>query len=240
MDKTTKEKLNRFEDFICYRFNNPKILYQALTTPQYGNENNLPHYEILETLGDAVIKLIFILKLYNEGEDDPGILTKTKQQLEDNQTFLKVAREMDLWRYVIASNKQIIEGTSILAEIFEAICGAIYIDSNYDLHTVESKIIDNYFYDWDSIVEQSPHLDKNRLLEFLQNIYKITPKLDFEYEKLGPENDTRWVAKNPKIFDQNQKEIIELPSTLRSGEFKRKKDTEKDLSNKILAYLQEN
>ncbi|MFX1289035.1 MAG: ribonuclease III domain-containing protein, partial [Promethearchaeota archaeon] len=234
MDKTTKNKLSRFEDLISYRFNDPKILYQALTTPQYGNENNLPHYEILETLGDAVIKLIFILKLYNEGEENPGIITKIKQQLEDNQTFLKKALEMNLWRYVIASNKQNIEGTSILAEIFEAICGAIYIDSNYDLYTVESKIINKYFYDWDSLIEESPHLHKNRLLEFLQDIFKITPKLVFEYEKLGPENDSRWVAKNPKIFDQNQKEIIELPSTLRSEQYKRKKDTEKDLSAKIL------
>jgi len=240
MDKTIKEKLNRFEDFICYRFNNPKILYQALTTPQYGNENNLPHYEILETLGDAVIKLIFILKLYNEGEENPGTVTKIKQQLEDNQTFLKIAYEMNLSRYIIASNNQNIEGTSILAEIFEAICGAIYIDSNYDLHTVESKILDKYFYNWDSLIEESPHLHKSRLLEFLQDIYKITPKLVFEYEKFGPDNDFRWVAKNPKIYDQNQKEIVELPSTLRSGEFKRKKDTEKDLSNKILTYLQEN
>ncbi|NVM43641.1 MAG: hypothetical protein HWN79_01900 [Candidatus Lokiarchaeota archaeon] len=235
-----EDKIKQFQDFVGYQFKNSKILLQALTTPQYGNENKLPHYEILENLGDIVLKLIFSLKMYNEGEDDPGNLTKTKQRIEDNQTFLRVANEMELWRYIFASNKQKIEGTSILAEVFEAICGAIYLDSNNNLKTVEQKILDKYFKDWSSMIEQSPHLYKNQLLEYLQNVYKTTPKLDFEYEKLGPDDESWWVAKNPRIFDQNQEKIVELPSMLRSEEFKRKKDAEKDLSFKILKYLQEN
>jgi len=239
MHKYTEEKLNQFQVLINYQFKNPKILLQAITTPQYGNENKLPHYEILETLGDAVIKLIFSLKLYYEGEDDPGNLTKTRQRLEDNRTFLKVANDMELWRYVFVSNKQKIEGTSILAEVFEAICGAIYIDSGNNLKIVEQTMIDKYFHDWDLMIKDSPHLYKNQLLEYLQDIYKITPKLKFEYENLGSINDSRWVVKNPKILDQNQKKIIELPKTLRSEEFRRSKDAEKDLSLKILKYLQE-
>jgi ribonuclease-3 len=239
MDKITEDKLNRFQDLISYQFKNPKILLQALTTPRYGNENKLPHYDILETLGDAVIKLILSLKLYNKGEDDPGNLTKIKLRLEDNRTFSKVADEMELWRYLIASNKQKIEGTSILAEVFEAICGAIYIDSGNNLKIVEQTMIDKHFYDWDSMIKDSPHLYKNQLLEYLQNIYKITPELKVEYEKLGPDNDSRWVVKNPKILDQNHNIIIELPTTLRSEEFRRIKDAEKDLSLKILKYLQE-
>ncbi len=240
MDKFTEDKLNKFQDFVGYQFKNPRILLQALTTPQYGNENNHPHYEILENLGDAVLKLIISVKMYNEGEDDPGNLTKTKQRIEDNQTFLRVAKEMELWRYIFASNKQKIEGTSILAEVFEAICGAIFLDSDNNLKKVEQIIVDKYFKDWSSMIEQSPHLYKNQLLEYLQNIYKTTPKLDFEYEKFGPDDDSWWVAKFPRIFDQNQEKIVDLPSMLRSEEFKRKKDAEKDLCIKILKYLQEN
>jgi len=239
MDEYTEDKLNRFQDLIRYQFKNPKILLQALTTPQYGNENKLLHYEILETLGDAVIKLIFSLKMYNKGEDDPGNLTKTKQRLEDNQTFLKVANEMELWSYIIASNKQKIEDTSIMAEVFEAICGAIFLDSDNNLETVEQIMIDKYFYDWDSMIKDSPHLYKNQLLEYLQDLYKLTPKLKFDYEKIGPDNDTRWIVRNPKILDQNQNTIIKLPKDLRSNEFRRIKDAEKDLSLKILNYLQE-
>ncbi|MBY8988064.1 MAG: hypothetical protein KGD61_06380 [Candidatus Lokiarchaeota archaeon] len=237
MDKYCEDKLKRFQDFFNYQFKNPKLLLQALTTPQYGNENNLPHYDILETLGDAVIKLILSLKLYNSGEEDPGNLTKTKLQLEDNQTFLKVAKEIELWRFVIASNKQKIEGTSILADVFEAICGAMYIDSENNLKIVEQKIFDKYFYDWDAFIKQSPHLNKNQLLEYIQDLLRLTPKLKFVCQNLGSENDPRWVAKNLKILDQDLNEIIEIPKDLRSEEYKRKIDAEKDLSLKILSYL---
>lgn len=238
MDEYIGDRLKRFQDYINYQFKNPNLLLQALTTPQYGNQNNLPHYEILENLGDSVIKLIFSLKLYNQGEDNPGNVTKIKQRLEDNQTFLKIAKEMELRKYIVASIKQRIEGTSILAEIFEAICGAIFLDSDYDLTVVEQKIIDRYFYNWDVLIEQSPHLYKNRLLEYLQDIYKITPNLIFEYEKLGPDNDSHWIVKNPKIIDKNQTQLINIPFTLKSDKFKKKKDAEKDLSLKILKYLQ--
>ena len=49
MHKYTEEKLNQFQVLINYQFKNPKILLQAITTPQYGNENKLPHYEILNS-----------------------------------------------------------------------------------------------------------------------------------------------------------------------------------------------
>ena len=240
MDKFTEEKLTQFQYFIDYQFKNPKILLQALTTPQFGNQNNVPHYEILENLGDAVLKLIFSLKIYNEGENDPGSLTKIKLRLEDNQTLVKVANEMELWKYVFKSNRQPIEGTNILAEVFEAICGAMYLDSDNNLETVELKIVDKYFKDWRSMIELSPHLYKNQLLEYLQNIYKTTPILKFCHTNVGSENDPRWVAKKLKILDRNQKIIVEIPQTLKSEEYKRQIDAEKDLSIKILKYLQDN
>jgi len=221
------DKLKLFQEFINYQFQNPEILLEALTTPQYGNENNLGHYEILETLGDAVIKLIFSLKIYNSGEIDPGRLTKTKQCLEDNQTFLKVATEIELWKYIISSKKQKVRGTSILADVIESICGAIYIDSGNDLEIVEQKIINTYFNDWDALIKESSNLYKNQLLEYLQDIFKITP-----------DNDARWIVKNPEILDKKQNKILNLPDNLRSEKFSRIKDAEKDLSLKVLKYLQ--
>ena len=232
------DKLKLFQEDINYHFQNPEILIEALTTPLYGNENNLGHYEILETLGDAVIKLIFSLKIYNSGENDPGRLTKIKQCLEDNQTFLKVATEMELWKYIISSKKQKVRDTSILADVIESICGAIYIDSGNNLEIVEQKIINAYFYDWDALIKDSSNLYKNQLFEYLQGIFKITPLINFEYEKLGPDNDTRWIAKNPEISDKKQNKLLDLPDNLRSEKFKSKKDAEKDLSLKVLKYLQ--
>jgi dsRNA-specific ribonuclease len=239
MDKITEKILNQFQDFINYRFNKPEILLQALTTSQFANENNTSSYQILETLGDAVIKLLFSLKLYSKGEIDPGNLTKTKLRLEDNQTFHKIAMGMELWKYIFSSKKQRVKDSSILADIFEAICGAIFIDSGNNLQVVEKIIIDRFITDWESLIKESPHLYKNQLLEYLQNKFKITPTIMFDYEKLGPDNDTHWVVKNPKIVDNNQKELIKLPNNLKSEIFRTHKDAEKNISLKILKYLEE-
>jgi len=239
MDKITEKILNQFQDFINYRFNKPEILLQALTTSQFANENNTSSYQILETLGDAVIKLLFSLKLYSKGEIDPGNLTKTKLRLEDNQTFHKIAMGMELWKYIFSSKKQRVKDSSILADIFEAICGAIFIDSGNNLQVVEKIIIDRFITDWESLIKESPHLYKNQLLEYLQNKFKITPTIKFDYEKLGPDNDTHWVVKNPKIVDNNQKELIKLPNNLKSEIFRTHKDAEKNISLKILKYLEE-
>ena len=238
MDKNTENILNQFQDFINYRFNRPEMLLQALTTSQLANEKKIPSYQILETLGDAVIKLIFSLKLYSKGEIDPGNLTKTKLCLEDNKTFHKIAMGMELWKYIFSSKKQRVKDSLILADVFEAVCGAIFIDSGNNLEVVEKIIIDRFVIDWESLIKESPHLYKNQLLEYLQNKFKITPTINFDYEKLGPDDDPRWIAKNPEIVDTNQRELIILPNYLKSEKFKTKLEAEKNISLKILKYLQ--
>jgi len=238
MDKITEDILNQFQDFINYRFNKPEILLQALTTSQFANEKKISSYQILETLGDAVIKLIISLRLYSIGEIDPGNLTKAKLRLEDNQTFHKIAMGMELWKYIFSSKKQRVKDSSILADVFEAICGAIFIDSGNNLQVVERIIIDRFITDWESLMKESPHLYKNQLLEYLQNKFKTTPTIKYDFEKLGPDNDTRWIAKNPVIVDINQKELIKVPNNLKSKRFKTKIEAEKNISLKILKYLE--
>jgi len=237
MDKITEDLLIQFQDFIKYRFNNSEMLLQALTTSQFANENKVSSYQILETLGDAVIKLIFSLKLYLKGEINPGNLTKIKLRLEDNKTFHKIGMRMELWKYIFSSNNQDVKNSSILADVFEAICGAIFIDSGNDLQVVEKIIIDRFVTDWESLIKESPHLYKNQLQEYLQNKFKVTPIIKLEYEKEGPDNDTRWIVKNPEIVDPNQKELIKVPNYLESEKFKTKIEAEKDISLKILKYL---
>ncbi|MHA1239166.1 MAG: ribonuclease III domain-containing protein [Promethearchaeota archaeon] len=238
MDKITEDILNQFQDFINYRFNKPEILLQALTTSQFANENKISSYQILETLGDAVIKLIISLKLYSIGEIDPGNLTKAKLRLEDNQTFHKIAMGMELWKYIFSSKKQRVKDSSILADVFEAICGAIFIDSGNNLQVVERIIIDRFITEWESLMKESPHLYKNQLLEYLQNKFKTTPTIKYDFEKLGPDNDARWIAKNPVIVDIYQKELIKVPNNLKSKRFKTKIEAEKNISLKILKYLE--
>jgi len=236
-----KDKLTKFQEFIGYEFKKVQLLKQALTTPSLGKEIEKPHYEFLETLGDAVIKIIFILKLYRKGIKTPGSITKIKASLESDKALSRVANKIELEKYIFKTEKQRIKGTRILADVFEAICGALFLDSDYNLSLVEQKIIDPFYEDLDLIINNSIISTKNELLEYLQDTFKTSINIKLEYSKSGTEHEPIWVVKNPMIFDKtNQKEIIKLPMNLKSGEFKKKKDADKDIYAKILNYLVKN
>ncbi|MFX0042371.1 MAG: ribonuclease III domain-containing protein [Candidatus Hodarchaeota archaeon] len=232
------ETLKKFQELLRYKFKNEHLLAQALTTPQFGNENKIPSYEYLEILGDSVIKTAFILKLYQMGINDPGEITQLKASLENDEVFKKVAMEIDLEQYIFKSDKQKIDGTRILADIFEAICGAIFLDSDFNIKLVEDKIINRFYTDIESIIKDSTTFNKNALLEFLQNKYKTNIFIKLKFEKYGLEHDPIWRAKKPKIIDKNtQKELLILPNNFQSEKFGNKKDAEKDLYLKILNFI---
>ncbi|MFW9879894.1 MAG: ribonuclease III domain-containing protein [Candidatus Thorarchaeota archaeon] len=237
-----KGKLRKFQDFIGYEFNRVELLEQALTTPSLGKEMGKAHYEFLETLGDAVIKIIFILKLYRKGITNPGKITQVKASLESDKTLRSIANKIELEKYIFKKEKQKIKGTRILADIFEAICGALFLDSNYNLNLVEQKIIDPLYEDLDMMIQKSIISTKNELLEYLQDIFKTSIKIELEYRKFETiDHDPIWIAENPTVIGkQNQKILITIPKNLKSGEFKNKKDAEKDIYAKILKYLEKN
>lgn len=235
MFESFKEKLNDFQKLIKYNFQNEDLLRQALTTPKLGNELGITHYDELEIIGDAVIKLIFSLKLYHKGERDPGDLTKMKQILESNKTFIMIAQKMELDKYIFTSGKQQIKGTKTMADSLEAICGAIYLDSNLD--TVENKIINIYFQDWDSIIKDSTIFNKNKLLEFLQSKFKLTPKIKCDFKNFGSDHKPKWVANKPRIYNQKNQLLVELPAELESKSYKSQNQAEQELYLKILRYL---
>ncbi|TFF88949.1 MAG: hypothetical protein EU550_00275 [Promethearchaeota archaeon] len=241
MKNNYSEKLELFQKSIGYRFKDPQLLKQALTTPRYGNENGLPNYQILETIGDSVLKLIFSIKKYKEGVKDPGKLTKIKQQIENDKTFKKIAlKYFDLVEYIFKSEDQQIYRTKILADILEAICGAIYLDSNHNLETVENVIVDKFYLDWNNIIKDSEIFNKNILLEFLQEILKFTPKIEAKYEKQGVDNNLRWIAKNPVILDNaggNLRSFSKLIRNIKSKKAQSKKEAEQDLYKKIFNKL---
>ncbi|MFX0104943.1 MAG: ribonuclease III domain-containing protein [Candidatus Hodarchaeota archaeon] len=239
MSTTEKEKLRKFQEFIDYKFKNNKLLTQALTTPHLANEIGTQSYDFLETLGDAVIKLIFILKLYRSGIKESGEITKIKANLESDNALKKIANKIKLDNYIFKTEEQKIKGTRILADVFEAICGAIFLDSNFNLFLVEQKIIDRFYEDLEIIIQNSNIYSKNTLLELLQEKFKTNIIIELEYMKSGLEHDPIWIARNPKILRKdNQEELIIIPTALESGKFRNKKEAEKDIYSKILRYLE--
>ncbi|MGV9203401.1 MAG: ribonuclease III domain-containing protein [Promethearchaeia archaeon] len=240
LPQNQQEKLHKFQEKIDYQFNNLNLLIQAFTTPELGNQTGRKDYNFLETLGDSVIKLIFIKKLYQEGIMDPGIITKTKQAIENDRTLNNIAKQyFQLDQYVLKSPAQQISGTLILADIFEAVCGAIYLDSDFNQHIVEEKIINQFYKDWKHFIKNSDIFSKNELLEYLQQKFKFTPTVRCNFEKIGPDHDSRWLAKNPRILNQKKEKIrdIRIPPSFQSKLCKTKKGAEKNLYKKILEYL---
>lgn len=233
-----KEKVRKFQEFINYKFKNEQLLIQSLTTPSLSNEIGEPSYEFLEILGDGVIKIIFILKLHRLGITDSGEITKIKATLESDNALKKVAKKINLEEFIFKAENQRIKGTRILADVFEAICGALFLDSNYDLNLVEQKIIDPFYEDLNNIIQDSIISSKNVLLEFLQEKFKTNIIIKLKYDKSGFEHDPRWVAKNPRILEKDsEKELIKIPRNLKSDKFSNKKDADKNLYAKILKHV---
>jgi len=237
MLEINKGKLRNFQELINYKFKNEDLLEQALTTPQMANLINKNSYEFLETLGDAVIKVVFILKLYQKGINTPSEITKVKAALESDKNFKKIANAMNLHEFIFKIEKQRIKGTRILADVFEAVCGALFLDSNCNLRLVEEKVIDPFIPNLSNFTHNSIISSKNELLEFLQDKFKTNIVIELEYVKSGEEHNPIWIAKNPKILDKHQNELLKIPKKLKSSKFRTKKDAEKSLFNIILNYL---
>lgn len=237
MNVIDKDKLKKFQEFINYKFREEDLLVQALTTPQLANLTGKPSYEFLETLGDAVIKVIFILKLYFMDIIDSGEITKIKADLESDKTLKRVAKKIRLDEFIFKTENQRIKDTRILADVFEALCGALFLDSHYNLKLVEEKIIEPFIEDLNVIIQNSIISSKNELLEFLQYKFKTSINVQVEWERRGEDHDPIWIAKNPKILDKDQRELLKIQKKLKSGKFRTKKDAEKSLFNVILEYL---
>ncbi|MFX1381489.1 MAG: ribonuclease III domain-containing protein [Promethearchaeota archaeon] len=236
MDFIFKDKLTEFQELIDYKFKNEDLLKEALTTPQLAHQLEVNDYNFLETLGDSIIKVIFITKLYRDGIKDPGKITKIKQRLENDDTLRKIAKnEMELDKFVLKSKKQRLKGTKILADVFEAICGAIFLDSGYDIKIVEEKIIAKFFSNFNSIIKESKIFQKSRLIEYLQKKHRITPHIECEYINKGSDHAPKWIAKNPKIHPKSL--LIELPENLKSRSSKSIQEAEQDLYEKIYYIL---
>jgi len=235
---TKKEKIRKFQEFINYKFKNEDYLVQSLTTPRLANETGEISYEYLEILGDAVIKLIFILKLYQRGIQDPGEITKIKASLESDNTLKKVANKINLQNFIFKSGNQQIKGTRILADVYEALCGAVFQDSNYDFNLVEEKLINPFYENFDSIIDSSTVNIKSEVLEFLQAKFKTNIKIKLEYDVSGLAHNPIWLAKNPKILEiSTKKELLKLPSSIKSSNHGNKPDAKEDIYFKIMEYL---
>ncbi len=187
------------ETRLGYKFRNPLLLAESLTHPSLAYETQKPHFDNqrLEFLGDAVLQLVLTSHLYNMF---PGLaegdLTKLRARLVSKEALHKFAKNINLGDYVMLGKGEEKSGgrarASTLADAFEALLGAIYLDSGFA--AVEKIILRITRDDITSIVERPDDRNpKGKLQETLQAIVAESPVYNVVSEE-GPDHSKQFVV----------------------------------------------
>lgn len=182
-------------------FNNEKLLEQAFIHRSYINENaktGLEHNERLEFLGDSVLELIVTDALYNRfKEAAEGELTAYRAGLVNMNTLSKVAIDMDFnsrMKLSKGEQKDVMSKArmSILADAYEAVLGAIYIDQG--LEVARKFVTDTLMPELTDIIKYRLYKDpKSNLQERSQEDLSVTPVYKVMSES-GPDHNKVFVS----------------------------------------------
>jgi ribonuclease-3 len=156
------------------QFHDELLLRLALTHPSLAHESGeaTPHNQRLEFLGDAVLQLVLTEQLYAQFPAfDEGQLSKSRAKLVNGETLAGLGRALELGQYLILSRGEENNGgrdrSSTLADAFEAVLGAIFLDAGL---TVAKEFILREFEPALGGLDALPGIDnpKGELQEFLQ------------------------------------------------------------------------
>lgn len=127
--------MESLETKLNYKFNNIELLKNALVHSSYANEvrGNTHSNERLEFLGDSVLSVIVAEHIYNKYPNMPeGELTRLRASLVCEKTLCALSRELNIGNFLILGRGEDKNGgrerDSILADAFEAVLAAIYLD----------------------------------------------------------------------------------------------------------------
>ena len=187
------------EECIGYKFRNSLLLAEALTHPSLGHEAQRYHfdYQRLEFLGDAVLQLVITEYLFsNFRVEAEGQLTKLRSRLVSRDTLRTHAAALDLGRYILMGRGEEASGgrerTSTLADAFEALIGALYLDGG--LEVARSFILTQTRDDLQKLAEEPVDINpKGDLQELLQSISLRSPVYELVSQS-GPEHEKTFVS----------------------------------------------
>ncbi|MBD5780325.1 ribonuclease III [Pelagicoccus sp. NFK12] len=135
----SEAKVRKLESALGYTFKTKGLLYQSLTHPSFllNTKDQLKNNQRLEFLGDSVIQLVLTEKLYEKfPKHREGKLTALRSGYARGDFMANIARELDLGNYLILKPKDrqagVADGDSALGDAFEALIGAIYLDSDFE------------------------------------------------------------------------------------------------------------
>src|ERR1700736_3599658 len=187
------------EERIGYKFRNPLLLAEALTHPSLGHETQQRHFDNqrLEFLGDAILQLVMTEYLFGHFGDQPeGQLTKLRSRLVSRDALKAHAAALDLGQFLLMGRGEEASGgrarVSTLADGFEALIGAIYLDGG--LEATKKFILAQAQQDLAQLAEEPVDINpKGYLQELLQSISPRSPVYEV-LSQTGPEHDKRFVV----------------------------------------------
>lgn len=191
MDELTFENL---EKNLQLHFDNKDLLKNAFIHRSYLNENLIyrgDSNERLEFLGDACLELAVSEYLFRTYPDKPeGDLTNFRSAVVNTQSLAETAKELDLGSHLLLSKGEEAgngrESHYLLANTFEALLGAIYLEFGY---SEVQRIVETYITSKvQHIVENKLYKDaKSKLQELAQEVLSITPHYEI-LEEWGPDH----------------------------------------------------
>ncbi len=220
---------NILEKKIGVSFKDKSLLKQAFTHRSYLNENrklDMGHNERLEFLGDAVLELVTTDFLYHKyPKKNEGDLTSLRSALVNTITISEAASDLGFNEYLLMSRGEAKDtGRArqyILANTFESVIGAIYLDAGYAgaLGFISTFLLPKL----DEIIEKALWLDaKSKLQEIAQDKFSLTPMYE-TIKQTGPDHDKTFTV----VVTYGKGKKVE-------GSGKSKQEAEQDAARNVL------
>jgi len=179
------------------KLKNKELLKRAFVHRSYLNENpkcGLKHNERLEFLGDAVLELVVTKYLFSKYPNPEGELTTWRAALVNSKTLAKVGRRLKFSNYLLLSKGETKDTKRarqfILANTFESVVGAIYMDQGFE--KADEFIKKNLIIELPKILKEKLYEDpKSKLQELAQGKIGITPTYEV-LEESGPDHAKRF------------------------------------------------
>jgi len=188
-----------FQKRLGYTFKKPELLELALTHPSVSHElgEKMGNNQRLEFLGDAVLQLIISAELYKRFPTrDEGSLSKSRARLVNREALAERAREVHLGKELsLSRGEDRNDGRnrpSALADAFEAVVGAIYLDGGF---IKVKKFIHTQFANQFAEADSGRHKGnpKGELQEILQGKSAVAPEYRL-LETEGPDHDRSFIC----------------------------------------------
>jgi ribonuclease-3 len=176
-----KSNVEEIEEKLGYVFGNKDILINSLIHRSYVNEHRegvLTHNERVEFLGDSVLGLVVADYLYHRLPSHPeGVLSQLRSKLVDAATCAKYLQKLGLQDYILLGRgEKMTEGrnkVSILADAFEAVVGAIYLDGG--LAVTKSFLLCHFEEEANGAIGSPPRNFKAELQDYSQKKFQKVP-----------------------------------------------------------------